>query len=155
MCKLFIEADSDLWQTHTRALRMRGFVTSVRLERLYWRVLDEIALRDAMTVNELLIQLFDELTEASGPVENYASFLRVCCGRYLMMQVEGDIPRDTSVSIRSLDADLLLKRENARMIKAVRTANEPLPESEAILEKDYLQKRKLSQASTVPAPHSA
>jgi predicted DNA-binding ribbon-helix-helix protein len=117
MCKLFVQADSSLWQTTTRSLRMRGFATSVRLERLYWRVLEEIAARDGFTTNELLVRLYDELSESAGPVENYASFLRVCCGRYMQLQLEGDIPQDQSIPIRSLDADILLAREAARRSK--------------------------------------
>jgi hypothetical protein len=41
-------------------------------------------------------------------VANFASFLRVCCLRYLMLQQDGRIPADTRVSIRSLDAAAVL-----------------------------------------------
>jgi len=114
MCKLFIEADQRLWQTRLKSVRMNGYATSVRLENFYWRVLEEIAGRDGMSLPQLLARLHEELLLAHGEVENFASFLRVCCGRYLTLQLEGDVPRDLATSIRSLDADAILAREARR-----------------------------------------
>lgn len=114
MCKLFIEADPELWQTRLRSLRINGFATSVRLENFYWRVLGEIAARDGMSLPQLLVRLHGELDAAHGRVENFASFLRVCCGRYLALQAEGEVPRDLSTPIRSLDAEAILSREARR-----------------------------------------
>jgi predicted DNA-binding ribbon-helix-helix protein len=117
MCRLFINADPDLWQTRLRSVRMEGFSTSIRLENLYWNVLEELAARDRMTLTQLLVKLYGELLEAHGKVDNFASFLRVCCGRYLMLQLAGDIPRDPVVPIRSLDANGILAREAQRLAK--------------------------------------
>lgn len=122
MCKLFIEADPSLWQTRLKSLRLKGFSTSVRLENLYWQVLEEIALRDGMSLPQLLAKLHEELTFAHGGVENFASFLRVCCGRYLALQMEGDVPRDLSQPIRSLDAGAILAREAHRRRRALSSA---------------------------------
>ncbi|MFT0861106.1 ribbon-helix-helix domain-containing protein [Ancylobacter sp. G4_0304] len=114
MCKLFIEADSRLWQTRLKSVRLNGYSTSVRLENLYWQVLEEIAGRDGMSLPQLLARLHEELLFAHGGVENFASFLRVCCGRYLALQLEGDVPRDLGTPIRDLDADAILAREAQR-----------------------------------------
>lgn len=114
MCKLFIEADSRLWQTRLKSVRLSGFSTSVRLENLYWQVLEEIAGRDGMSLPQLLAKLHEELMFAHGGVDNFASFLRVCCGRYLALQLEGDVPRDLGTPIRDLDADAILAREARR-----------------------------------------
>lgn len=54
MCKLFIGASPDLWKATTRSLRIDGMVTSVRLEAYFWRVLEEIAARDSLTLPEML-----------------------------------------------------------------------------------------------------
>jgi len=114
MCRLFVEADARLWETRLKSLRMNGLSTSVRLENFYWQVLEEIAGRDGLTVSRLLARLYDEVLAAHGTVENFASFLRVCCGRYLALQRDGEVPRDLSVPLSSLDADGLLTRETAR-----------------------------------------
>jgi len=118
MCRLFISADPELWQTRLRSVRMEGFSTSIRLENLYWGVLEELAARDQMSLTQLLVKLHAELLETHGKVDNFASFLRVCCGRYLMLQLSGDIPGDAAVPIRSLDANGILAREARRLAKA-------------------------------------
>jgi predicted DNA-binding ribbon-helix-helix protein len=94
MCQLFIKADPGLWRSKLRSVRLHGYSTSVRLENVYWRLLDEISARDGLSVNEILARLYEELLETQGEVENFASFLRVCCTRYLMLQLTGDIPAD-------------------------------------------------------------
>lgn len=103
MCQIFINADPELWSSRTHSLRLHGVATSLRLETLYWRVLEEIGARDDMNVNQLITKLHDELMQARGEVDNFASFLRVCCARYLMLQLAGRIPADVNIPIRSLD----------------------------------------------------
>ncbi|HCL86401.1 MAG TPA: aryl-sulfate sulfotransferase [Comamonadaceae bacterium] len=108
MCQVFTSADPALYESRARSVRLHGVATSIRLENLFWQVLKEISARDGMTVPQLCARLHDELTQQCGQVENFASFLRVCCGRYLALQLSGGIPRDTRVSIRSLDAAQVL-----------------------------------------------
>jgi predicted DNA-binding ribbon-helix-helix protein len=115
MCRLFIGADPAMWDTRLRSVRMHGFATSVRLENIYWRLLEEIAGRDGLSVAEILARLYDELLQTQGEVENFASFLRVCCARYLMLQLAGDIPADPGRPIASLDADSILASERLRL----------------------------------------
>ena len=118
MCKIFITADPQLYRCRSRSLRLSGVATSIRLENLFWQVLEEIGARDGLSVGQLITRLYDELAEAGGPGgndgANFSSFLRVSCGRYLALQLSGRIPADTSVPIRSLDADWVLAGEKAR-----------------------------------------
>lgn len=111
MCKIFVRADPALYDTSTRSLRLHGVVTSIRLENLFWSVLGEIGRRDGMSVNQLIAKLYDEIIEARGEVPNLTSFLRVCCLRYLSLQITGGIPGDVSVPIWSLDANAVLAQE--------------------------------------------
>ncbi|QUS54815.1 ribbon-helix-helix domain-containing protein [Pseudovibrio brasiliensis] len=113
MCELFIKADSDLWESTTRSLRIDRMVTSVRLETYFWTILEEIAKRDDMSVGQLLTRLHNESIEAGHDLGNFTSFLRVCCLRYLSLQVTDDIPKDKSVPISTLNAPQLLKNERA------------------------------------------
>jgi predicted DNA-binding ribbon-helix-helix protein len=113
MCKIFVSADPAFYETSTRSIRLHGVVTSIRLETLFWSVLTEIGRRDDMSLSQLITKLYDEITEARGEVENFTSFLRVCCLRYLSLQISGGIPGDISVPIRSLDANSVLARERA------------------------------------------
>jgi predicted DNA-binding ribbon-helix-helix protein len=113
MCKVFVCADPALYDTNTRSLRLHGVVTSIRLENHFWHVLGEIGQRDGLSVNRLITKLYDEIIEARGEVPNFTSFLRVCCLRYLSLQISGSIPGDVSVPIWSLDADAVLAGERA------------------------------------------
>ena len=111
MCRIFVSADPDSYDSRTRSVRLHGVVTSLRLENLYWQVLEEIARRDGMGVVQLIERLYDELVAERGEVDNFASFLRVCCGRYLALQLSGGIPQDRSIPIRSLNPSRVLATE--------------------------------------------
>ncbi len=111
MCQVFINADPHLYQRRARSVRLHGQATSIRLENLFWSVLADIARRDGMSVPQLCTKLYDELVASRGTVDNFASFLRVCCGRYLALQLSGGIPQDSSISIASLNAQRVLASE--------------------------------------------
>jgi predicted DNA-binding ribbon-helix-helix protein len=84
MCGIYVNADPILYESRTRALRIHGVVTTVRLENLFWDVLAEIAHRENLTTSQFAVKLYDELLALRGePPVNFASFLRVCCLRYL------------------------------------------------------------------------
>lgn len=129
MCEIFIRANPDSYQTQSRSLRLHGVATSIRLEALFWEVLEELARRDAMSVNQLLTRLHDELADHRGEASlsaNFTSFLRVCCMRYLLLQNEGRIPADSNVPIRSLDARAVLRDLPASWVDH-RGEDSPLP----------------------------
>ena len=102
MCQVFLSADPQLYAHRARSLRLHGVVTSVRLENLFWQVLQDIASRDGYTVPQLCTRLYDELVAERGAVDNFASFLRVCCTRYLALQLSGAIPQDRRIPLHSL-----------------------------------------------------
>jgi predicted DNA-binding ribbon-helix-helix protein len=109
MCEIFISADPASYESRTRSVRLHGVVTSIRLEHLYWEVLEEIARRDGMSVVHLIEKLYDELVSARGGVGNFTSFLRVSALRYEALVARGRIPADIGVPIRSLDAKTVLR----------------------------------------------
>lgn len=110
MCRLFIGADPALWENETRSFRLDGMVTSVRLEARFWDTLHEIATRDAVTVPQLFKRLYYEALDEGHDIGNFASFLRVCCIRYLSLQLDDLIPRDGG-AIGDLPAEDILTKE--------------------------------------------
>ncbi|GAC1532171.1 MAG: ribbon-helix-helix domain-containing protein [Vulcanimicrobiaceae bacterium] len=84
MCQVYAAADAILYESRTRSLRIHGVLTTIRLENHFWDVLFEMAEREGFSTNQLIAKLYDEITIHRGtdPV-NFASFLRVCCLRYL------------------------------------------------------------------------
>lgn len=116
MCQIFTNAEPDLYACRARSIRLRGVATSIRLENIFWRVLEEIGQRDSLSVPQLVTRLHDELSAAIGVQDraNFTSFLRVCCTRYLELEVSGLIPADSKVAIASLDAEEVLAGEQRR-----------------------------------------
>ncbi|WP_146873366.1 ribbon-helix-helix domain-containing protein [Halovibrio variabilis] len=116
MCKLFIQADPELWRSATHSLRIDGMVTSVRMENYFWHILEEIAQRDGMNTAQMITRLYHESIDAGHDLGNFTSFLRVCALRYQALQLSGEIPTHQEVPIASLDAEHILSREagNAR-----------------------------------------
>jgi predicted DNA-binding ribbon-helix-helix protein len=113
MCQIFVGADPALYAARTRSLRLGGVVTSLRLENLFWQILEEIGERDGLSVPQLVTKLHDELMETGAELDhlNFASFLRVSCARYLDLQLSGRIPADRSIPIRSLDVQWVTQGE--------------------------------------------
>lgn len=94
MCEIFVKADPGLYESKARSIRLHGVVTSIRLEKLFWQTLDEIAARDGMNTIQLITKLYDELISYRGQIDNFSSFLRVCCLRYTSLMADGAISSD-------------------------------------------------------------
>jgi hypothetical protein len=83
MCEYFVKADPIQYEQRTRTMRIRGVLTSLRLENMVWDILAEMAEAEKCTTNALISQFHDEILAHRGEVPNFASFLRVTCMRYL------------------------------------------------------------------------
>ena len=118
MCQIFIDADAALWASHTRSFRMDGMVTSVRLEEMFWRALESIGDRDNLSVPQLLHKLYNESLDAGHDIGNFTSFLRVCCLRYLDLQMRGFVPVEQHVMLSQLPAGDILSLESSERTKA-------------------------------------
>lgn len=118
MCQLFIDADTTLWASQTRSFRMDGMVTSVRLEDMFWRTLETIGARDDLTVPQLLHRPYNESLDAGHDIGNFTSFLRVCCLRFIDLQLRGLIPTEERVKLSQLPATDILSLENIARVKS-------------------------------------
>ncbi len=114
MCQLFIGADSTLWESTSKSLRIDGVATSLRMENFFWATLAEIGHRDDMTVNQLITKLYHEAMDADHDLGNFTSFLRVCCSRYLALIAAGDISGELDQPLGIAAAADILKREHDR-----------------------------------------
>lgn len=114
MCRLFINADSQLWAYRTKSLRIDGVVTSIRLERFFWDILEELSFRDQMTVNQMITKLYLESLDADHDISNFTSFLRVCCSRYLSLIADGDITRRKEQPLADINAEKIMEQEQLR-----------------------------------------
>ena len=114
MCNIFIGADTTLWESKAKSLRIDGFVTSIRMENAFWQALDEIAYRDEMSTNELIATLYHESLDAGHDLGNFTSFLRVCALRYYSLMALGEVSMSLEEPIYRNEASDILAREAAR-----------------------------------------
>lgn len=96
MCEFFVKADPILYESRSRSVRIHGVLTSLRLENMMWDTLAQMANEEGRTTNSLLVQFHDEVMAHRGEVNNFASFLRVTCLRYMRRKYEasqGNFPK--------------------------------------------------------------
>ena len=86
MCEYFVNADPILYESRTRTVRIRGVSTSIRMENFVWDILAKMAAEEGITTNALIVQFHDEILRHRGDVQNFTSFLRVTCLRFLDRQ---------------------------------------------------------------------
>lgn len=86
MCRLFAHQPIENYQSETRSLRIGGHGTSIRLESLFWVVLEEVATQEGLSLARFLTQLHDEVLDLHGRADNFASLLRCSCLIYLQSQ---------------------------------------------------------------------
>jgi len=106
MCHVFASQDPAIYQTITRSVRLNGFSTSIRLEALFWSILDQIAKSQDMSTGRFISTLHDEVLELRGEVGNFTSLLRVTCavfiernqGMNLVQSAQSDLAEEKQVA---------------------------------------------------------
>lgn len=83
MCEFFASADPIVYESRTRTVRIHGVSTSIRLENFAWDTLATLAEEEGVSTNALIMAFHDEIMRHRGDVQNFTSFLRVTCLRYL------------------------------------------------------------------------
>ncbi|MGQ0565638.1 MAG: ribbon-helix-helix domain-containing protein [Gemmobacter sp.] len=83
MCQIFAGQDPARYESVTRRLRLNGQSTSIRLERAFWGILDQIAAKEELTTPAFISKLHAEVLLGQGEVTNFASLLRCACTIHL------------------------------------------------------------------------
>lgn len=79
MCQIFAGMNPQDYEPVTRRVRLNGQSTSIRLERYFWAIIDDIAESDGMSTPAFLSALHSEVIELRGEVQNFTSHLRCVC----------------------------------------------------------------------------
>jgi predicted DNA-binding ribbon-helix-helix protein len=82
MCKMFAGQSPELYESHTRSIRLGGHATSIRLEAAFWSTLEEIATEQGVSLPRFLTTLHDEVLNFRGEITNFTSLLRCACLTY-------------------------------------------------------------------------
>lgn len=83
MCRMFAHQPVDNYAYQTRSIRIGGHCTSIRLENVFWTILEEIAAKEGNSVAKFVTTLHDEVLLHHGDVHNVASLLRCSCIVYI------------------------------------------------------------------------
>lgn len=83
MCRLFAGQDPERYASQVRRMRVNGLSTSIRLENLFWSILDEIAAGEGVSTPSFISKLHDEVLQLYGEPANFTSLLRCTCLTYL------------------------------------------------------------------------
>ncbi len=79
MCHLFAGQSPDSYAFETRSIRLNGQSTSIRVEKVFWDILEDIAAAERMTVPRFISTLHQEILLLRGEVPNFTSHLRCIC----------------------------------------------------------------------------
>lgn len=86
MCQIFAGQPQSNYECEKRSVRLGGYSTSIQLEKIFWRILEEIAAREGLSLAKFIGKLHDEVISNHGEARNFASLLRCCCLIYLDRQ---------------------------------------------------------------------
>jgi predicted DNA-binding ribbon-helix-helix protein len=76
---MFAHQPQSNYASETRSIRLGGHSTSIRLENVFWHILEEIAAREGSTVAKFITKLHDEVMQHHNELSNIASLLRCSC----------------------------------------------------------------------------
>lgn len=79
MCEIFAGQDPLTYEPETRRLRLNGQSTSIRLERSFWKIIDQIAAEQGFSTPGFVSKLHSEVLETRGEAPNFTSLLRCAC----------------------------------------------------------------------------
>ena len=91
MCQIYASTAPERYDSEARSLRIQGGVTSIKLEKEFWSILEEMAKEAESTTPELINTLYTEVHENFGEVCNFTSFLRTACTIYLTRKEAGHL----------------------------------------------------------------
>ncbi|AGZ36617.1 MULTISPECIES: ribbon-helix-helix domain-containing protein [Pseudomonas] len=85
------KADFDMLQIQpvSRSVRLNGFSTCLRLEAVYWRILERIAAANGCSVSAVLSYVDREVHLRQGGVRNFSGLIRVICVAWLLEPPSG------------------------------------------------------------------
>src|SRR3984957_12860181 len=79
MCHLFASQRPDSYAFETRSIRLNGQSTSVRLEKVFWDILEDIAAAQRLSEPRFISALHRESVPRRGEVPNFTSLWRCIC----------------------------------------------------------------------------
>jgi predicted DNA-binding ribbon-helix-helix protein len=98
MCHFFANQHPESYAFETRSIRLNGQSTRIRLEKMFWRILEEIAGQQGMSVPRFISTLHGEVLNLWGEVANFTSHLRCICVAALETRADPAEPEKRQVA---------------------------------------------------------
>ncbi len=89
VCEIFAGQNPDDYEPVTRRLRLNGQSTSIRLEKTFWNMVDDIAASEGVTTPQFLSALHSEVLVLRGEAPNFTSLLRCACLKHQHRELTG------------------------------------------------------------------
>ncbi|WP_322094058.1 ribbon-helix-helix domain-containing protein [Paraburkholderia bannensis] len=90
----YCDFSDELVAPRQRSIRINGFATCIRLEEVYWTIIEILARQESMTVGRLLSRWALEMDMACEAVRNFTGYVRVICVVQLVRRIEMVSPED-------------------------------------------------------------
>ncbi len=74
----------QLAKPRQRSVRINGLATCLRLEEVYWRIIEEIARQESVTVGKLISRCALEIDLTQEAICNFTGFVRIICVTQLL-----------------------------------------------------------------------
>ncbi len=104
MCEIFSKQPPEAYLSQTRSVRLSGHATSIRLEGAYWRILEELAYKQEISLGRFLSKLYDEFLEFTHDEKNlssnFTSLLRCACLNYVALRQEDIVFKPQGFKVR-------------------------------------------------------
>lgn len=105
MCEIFSKQPPEAYLSQTRSVRLSGHATSIRLEGAFWRILEDLAANQDMSLGRFLSTLYDEFLEFTHDdhnlSSNFTSLLRCACLNYVnLLDREPVLKRPAKIAMR-------------------------------------------------------
>ena len=78
---------ADLAKPRQRSVRVNGLATCLRLEEIYWSIIEELVREESLTVGKLISRWALEMDLAHENVWNFTGYVRVVCVVQLMKRI--------------------------------------------------------------------
>lgn len=75
----YCDFSAELATPIQRSVRINGLATCLRLEEIYWTILEALARQESVTVGKLLSRWALEMDLAHDIVRNFTGYVRVIC----------------------------------------------------------------------------
>ncbi len=79
MGRYLAKHDLHRFEKESRSIRIAGHATSIRLEGVFWEILEGLAAAEGLTLPRLVTTLHDEAIATLDGAVNLASVLRTVC----------------------------------------------------------------------------